>query len=856
MKEATTPIRSQYLNIKKQHPNAIVLFRLGDFYETFDEDARITSRVLGLVLTSRSMGKGVQVPMAGIPYHALDDYLGKLIQAGHRVSICEQLTKPGATKGLVERDVVRVVTPGTIIEPGLLQSKSNNYLVCVASAGEWVGLAYIDITTSEFACTQFAMDKLRTELERLAPAEIVISEEDALPEFEPVAPINRMEARWFDMAVAQRTLLEHFKSSTLEGYGCTKLPQAIRAAGAALHYVETTQKQALEQLTRLSTYSTDAFMSIDGISRDNLEIFKGLASGTTQGSLLDVLDESKTAMGGRLLKRWLSQPLMQLPELKRRQDAVNCFFSDSLLRREITALLDKISDIERLVNRIHNETVLPRELVALRHSLDVVPQLLRLLPSDATWQKKGLEPQEAIVQLIADAIEDNPASAVGEGGVIRGGFSPEMDELKAASHDARQYLAGLELQERERTGIKNLKIGFNNIFGYYIEVSQSNLALVPHEYIRKQTTANGERYFTTELKEYESRILNARERLEELEISLFKQICRQIALSSETLRTVASVLAELDVFAALGEVALRYGYTRPELTNGQELQIIDGRHPVVERTLPTGRYVSNNVRLSAQEGQIIILTGPNMAGKSTYLKQTAIITLMAQIGSYVPATKATIGLVDHIFTRIGARDDLSSGKSTFMVEMVEAANILNNATPLSLLILDEIGRGTSTYDGLAIAQATVEYIHNTLKGTRTLFATHYHELVALADYLPHVRNFNVAVSEEHGEVVFMHKIIPGGVDKSYGIHVAQLAGLPRLVINRASAILAELENSGSNKSLSASPDEKPPQSTPQLSFFAPKTDLAYELEKLDIDSLSPLDAITKLYDLKKKAQEM
>ena len=852
MKETLTPIRSQYLDIKRQHPESIVLFRLGDFYETFDEDARITSRILGLVLTSRSMGKGLLVPMAGIPYHALDYYLGKLIQAGLRVSICEQLTKPSSTKGLVERDVVRIVTPGTVIEPSLLQAKSNNYLVCIAVEKEWAGLAYIDITTSEFACTQIPIDKLNTEIERLDPAEIVTSEEAKLPRLELDVPINRIEPRWFDLDIAQRALVEHFRVSTLDGYGCTELPQAMRAAGAAIHYIESTNKQALVQLTRLSTYSTNTFMSIDGISRDNLEIFKGLASGTTQGSLLAVLDESKTAMGGRLLRHWLNQPLLHLPELKHRQEAITFFFNDSLLRRELTELLDKVPDVERLVNRIHNEMVLPRELVALRHSLEIIPQLLRILPP---WLTKGLQPQPEIMQYIANAIEENPTATVGEGGVIKSGFSAELDELKTASRNARQYIATLERQEREKSGIKNLKIGFNNVFGYYIEVSRSNQSQVPADYIRKQTTSNGERYYTAELKEYESRILNARERIEKLEISLFRQVCHHIANSSEVLLTIASILAELDVFASLGEVALRNGYVRPELTEEQVTQIISGRHPVVEYALPVGQYVSNDLNLSAQETQIIILTGPNMSGKSTYLKQVAIITLMAQIGSYVPATKATIGLVDRIFTRIGARDDLSSGKSTFMVEMVETANILNNATPRSLLILDEIGRGTSTYDGLSIAQSTVEYIHNAV-GARTIFATHYHELVALSDYLPRVHNFNIAVSDERGEVVFLHKIVPGGVDKSYGIHVAQLAGLPHIVVRRASNILAELENHSKTKSLSVPAVSTPKQSSSQLSFFTPRTDFLREFEELNIDTLSPLDAITKLYDLQKKAKEI
>ena len=854
MKETLTPIRTQYLNIKKQHPGAIVLFRLGDFYETFDEDARITSRELDIVLTSRSMGKGVQVPMAGIPYHALDDYLGKLIKAGHKVAICEQLTKPGATKGLVGRDVIRVVTPGTVIEPGLLETKANNYLACVSIEGGQAGLAYIDITTSEFMCTQMPLERLRGEIGRLNPAELVMADESELPVLGVDVPVTRIEPRWFALDVAENALLEHFGAGTLEGYGCARLPQAIRAAGAVLHYLETTQKQALAQLTRLSTYSTDSYMAMDGISHDNLEIFRGLASGAAQGSLLSVLDETKTAMGGRLLRRWLSQPLLELGELGRRQEAVTWFFADSMARREVVAQLDKVSDIERLVNRIHNGVAIPRELVALRHSLEVVPHVQKLLSGEPQWLRKGLTEQREIVELISNSIEEQPSTTLGEGGVIRRGFSAELDELCAMSHDARKLLAEMEQQEKAKTGIKSLKIGFNSIFGYYIEVSQANLGQVPPEYIRKQTLAGGERYYTQELKEYELRILNARERLQELETTLFRQVCRQIAIGAEPVLALAGVLAELDVFASLAEVALRYGYVRPEINSSVVLDIKGGRHPVVERSMSAGQYVSNDIYLSGGDAQIIILTGPNMAGKSTYLKQAAIITLMAQIGSYVPAQKASIGLVDRIFTRIGAREDLSAGKSTFMVEMVETAGILNNATPRSLLILDEIGRGTSTYDGMAIAQAVVEFIHNSPGlGARTLFATHYHELVALADYLPRVRNFNVAVAEERGEVVFLHKIIPGGVDKSYGIHVARLAGLPRTVIKRAGEVLADLENhkaEGAGGKLKQSP-----QSAPQMSFFTPKVDVVLELEKLDIDTLSPLEALTRLYELQKKAKE-
>jgi DNA mismatch repair protein MutS len=854
MKDTVTPIRAQYLNIKKQHPEAIVLFRLGDFYETFDEDARVASRELDLVLTSRSMGKNVQVPMAGLPYHALDDYLGKLIKRGYKVAICEQLTKPGETKGLVGRDVVRVVTPGTVIEPGLLEVKTNNYLAGIAVEGEQAGLAYIDITTSEFTCTQLPVGRLRAELERLNPAELIIDEAAQWDASVLDNPVTRIEPRWFAPDIAERTLLEHFGVSTLEGYGCARLMQAIRAAGAVLHYVETTQKQVLPQLTRLSTYSLDAFMTVDSISRDNLEIFKGMASGTTQGSLLGVLDNTRTAIGGRLLRRWLSQPLMDILELTRRQDAISWFYQDSLTRQEMTGILGKVADLERLINRVRSGVAIPRELVAIKISLETVPQISKLLAGNPPWMGKGLSPMPDIIELINRAIEEQPSTSLGEGGVIRHGFSDELDALRISSQDARQFLAGLERQERENTGIKSLKIGFNNIFGYYIEISQSNLAQVPAHYIRKQTTAGGERYYTPELKEYESLILNARERTAELETELFRQVCRQIALSAEQVLASASVLAELDVFSALAEIAQRYGYVRPNLNTGDAIDIKGGRHPVVERCLPAGEYVSNDLNLANHDSQIIVLTGPNMAGKSTYLKQAALIILMAQIGSYVPADSCSAGLVDRIFTRIGAREDLSAGKSTFMVEMVETATILNNATPRSLLILDEIGRGTSTYDGLAIAQAVVEYIHNSpALGAKTLFATHYHELVAVARFLPRVRNFNVAVSEDRGEVAFLHKIVPGGVDKSYGIHVARLAGLPRPVIIRAGEVLSDLEKSSEKSGVPLA--KTTGVESAQLSFFNADAELKAELEAIEIDGLTPLEALTKLYELQKKARD-
>ena len=859
MKDNPTPIRQQYLKIKQQYPHAILFFRLGDFYETFDDDAKITSRELEIVLTSRSMGKNYKIPMAGIPYHAVDDYLAKLIKRGYKVAICEQMTKPGETKGIVERDVVRLITPGTVVESGLLEGKANNYLAAVIIDGETAGIAYVDITTSEFSTTQLPLPRLGVELERLQPAEIVIPEDMQLPDISINPSVSHIENYRFELEIANKTLLDHFETSTLDGYGCSKLPLAIQAAGAVLYYLKQTQKGIVNQITHLSTYSPSSFMALDATTQSNLELFRSAVSGTISGSLLSVIDLTKTSMGGRMLKRWLGQPLLDLKELTKRQDAIGWFLHDNITRRQIIDKLDDIADLERLTNRIRANIALPQELISLKHSLEVIPELVKIFENidyaPVDWLKGKLRPQPELIALISQSIEENPTSALGEGGVIKQGFSEEMDKLRLASGNARRYLADIEKQEREKTGIKSLKVGYNRVFGYYIEVSQANLQQVPDTYIRKQTLVNGERFFTPELKEYESVILNAKDRIAELETDIFRRICQQAAGYGESLLALADTLAEIDVFSSLAEVASRNNYIRPELNEENAIFIKQGRHPVVERSLRQGDFIPNDITLSNDDSQLIILTGPNMAGKSTYLKQVAVIVLMAQIGSYVPAEKAVIGLVDRIFTRIGAREDLASGQSTFMVEMVETANILNNATPKSLLILDEIGRGTSTYDGMAIARAVVEYIHNYKGlGAKTLFATHYHELVQLADYLPRVGNFNVAVAEEAGNVIFLHRIIPGGVDKSYGIHVAKLAGLPKPVIHRADEVLEELEANGAPDSLTRTKKQHKAEPVPQLSLFGQKPQALEELEKLDINSLTPLEALNKLYELQKKAR--
>jgi DNA mismatch repair protein MutS len=894
MKDDVTPIRRQYLRIKKQYPNAIVLFRLGDFYETFDEDARTTSRELEIVLTSREMGKDNKVPLAGIPYHALEGYLARLINKGYKVAIVEQLTKPGEVKGLVERDVVRLVTPGTIVEPGLLNSKSNNYLVAVAVGEGEAGIALVDITTSEFAVTQLPLTRAKTEIERLNPSEVIAAESADLTALGINGNLTRVDNYRFNLDIARQALLSHFSVQTLEGYGCEHLPLAVRAAGAILFYLGETQKAVLAQLTRLSTYHTREYMAVDAQTQRNLEVFQGGRSGGTEGSLLSVIDMTRTPMGGRLLRKRLGQPLLDPAELNKRLDAVQWFVDNTLARRQVTAALKDTADLERLINRVRSEIALPRELVTLKRSLENVPILREILETGFPI-KSGMTNNDGIdknplnppltkgevernssplagevrvrgsaidglvselksvreaIDLINLAIVDEPSSTLGEGLVIKHGFSEELDKLKEVSGNAKKYLANLELKERERTGIKNLKVGFNNIFGYYIEVSNANLKQVPQEFIRKQTLVNGERFFTPELKEYESQILNARDRMEQMETDLFRRVCRQVAAESERILALGAALAQLDVASALAEVAAHHNYVRPELNDGAVIDIKQGRHPVVERNLDPGNFVPNDITLSNHDAQLIVLTGPNMSGKSTYLRQIALIVLLAQIGSFVPAQSAKIGIVDRIFTRIGARDDLAAGQSTFMVEMVETANILNNATSRSLLILDEIGRGTSTYDGLSIARAVAEYIHNYKGlGARTVFATHYHEMVALAGYLPRVRNFNVAVIEEQGKVIFLHKIVPGGVDKSYGIHVAQLAGLPKPVLQRAREVLDELEKNG------AKPQKSKKEPAVQETLFAQQSELEKALAALDINSLTPLEALNKLYELKKKLGE-
>jgi DNA mismatch repair protein MutS len=861
-----TPIRKQYLKIKAQHPNAILFFRLGDFYETFDEDAEITARELDIVLTSRNVAKNQRIPMAGIPYHAVENYLARLIEKGYHVAICDQVgSQP--VKGLVPRKVVRVVTPGTIVEPGLLNSGQNNYLAAIVlQSGDLhnepsrAGIAYVDITTGEFAASELSSKDiamlLRAEIARLKPAEVLFSESfpDGLIETLAPAESSRIHpTRWpvwhFEIGRCEQALLQHFDVAALDGFGLRGMALAIQAAGSVLQYLKETQPEALNLLGSLNTYNLNEFMTLDAATQRNLELTETIRHGETRGSLLSVLDHTVTAMGKRLIRQWVSKPLLDIAAIESRLEGVAYLLENGLLRAELRAALKSLADLERLTNRTVTGHAGPRELATLRSTLEKLPDIQSHFleennPFEVRFSNFALCSQE--LALLKQAIQAEPPATLQRTGVICRGYSDELDNVVESSRHAREWIANLEDVERQRTGIKTLKVGYNKVFGYYIEITRSNTSLAPDDYIRKQTLVNAERYITPEMKEYETLVLNAEERIRAIETRLFKEICSQLSRSAHTLLKTARCLAELDVLASLAETAALNGYIRPQISADTSLEIRDGRHPVVEHTLSTQRFVPNDAIF--ENGEIVrIITGPNMSGKSTFLRQVALIALMAQMGSYVPASEARIGLVDRIFTRIGAQDEIHAGQSTFMVEMVETANILNHATRRSLLVLDEIGRGTSTYDGVSIAWAMVEYIHNHPGlQARTLFATHFHELTQLSDILPGIRNYNVAVSESEGQPVFLHKIVPGGADRSYGIHVGQLAGLPRPVTQRASEILQQLETS-SGKAVKV--DGNVPQ---QMAFFPETNPLMDDIKALDINTLSPIEALNMLYEWKRK----
>lgn len=849
-----TPIRQQYLDIKKNYPDAILFFRLGDFYETFDEDAEITSRELDLVLTGRNVAKGQKVPMAGIPYHAADNYISRLIEKGYHVAICEQIGDQ-PQKGLFPREVIRLVTPGTVIEPGLIKNEKNNYLVSVFIQDHATGLAYLDISTGEIGISCFEdqdfHNRLNAELSRLHPSEIILPESLKID-----LPFNYHFTRlpdWkFEIGRAEQILKKQFKVASLDGFGLKGKPEAIAALGAILGYVKNSDPQALALFTDLNFYSIEDHMVLDESTRRNLELTETIFKGTESGSLLDVIDKTRTPMGKRMIRRWLNQPLIDAGEINARLDAVDFFVKKGLDRQELQKQLKSVSDIERIVNRIISEHAVPRDLVALRDTLEALPGILSKLNSTVAILKhdpSSFDDCSPEAALLKRSIVDEPPATLAHTGIIRPGFSAELDEVIQSTKNSRDYIANLEKVEKQRTGIKTLKVGYNKVFGYYIEISNSYVDQAPPEYIRKQTLVNGERFITPELKEYETIVLNAEENIHAIENRVFKEICMEIKKSSAKLLNASRFLGMLDVLLSFAQVAVDNNYVRPLLFLDKRLLLKNGRHPVVEKTREDISFVPNDTEFSNGDN-IQIITGPNMSGKSTYLRQVALIVLLAQIGSFVPADSAEIGIVDRIFTRIGAQDEIHAGQSTFMVEMIETANILHHATDKSLLILDEIGRGTSTYDGLSIAWAVLEFIHNhpRLK-SRTLFATHYHELTQLPDILPNIRNYNVAVSEVDNHVIFLHKIVPGGAEKSFGIHVAQMAGIPSPVITRASEILAQLEGHDSQLEL------KDRQQLAQMTFFHEENPVLAELKRTDPNSLSPIEALNKIYQWKKEIDQ-
>ncbi|MCS6772819.1 MAG: DNA mismatch repair protein MutS [Thermoflexales bacterium] len=850
-----SPIRRQYLELKRKYADCILFFRLGDFYETFDADAELIARELDVVLTSRPVAKDVRVPMAGVPHHAVESYIARLIERGYRVAIAEQIGSE-AVNGLMPREVRRVITPGTVVEESMLEASRPSYLAAAVRLSEDkpIGFAYCDITTGEFCTTQLGSAvELERELARIQPRELIQPEGKPVLATADAANQTRQFAQtpyaaWrFEVSTAQQALLDHFKVASLQGFGVEDKPAAISAAGAILAYLRETQPAALSQLLGLQTYSTAHFMALDATTRRNLELVEPLRPSTSKGkppTLLGVLDETLTPMGARLLRTWINQPLLDPAAIDQRLNRVEALVNDALLRAQLRERLKHMPDLERLTSRVVSGIATPRDLLNVRKAAEqwqhLVPLCVRV---DPALPVVDLQP---VVDLITAAIREDAGSE----GFIKPGYSEELDSVHAAARDAKTWVANLERVERERTGIKSLKVGYNKVFGYYIEVTHANRDLVPSDYIRKQTLTNAERYITPKLKEYETLILNADERIAEIERRLLAEINQILASRARALYDAAYTTARLDVAAALAEVAVRNNYARPRFNAEGRILIRDGRHPVIEQLLREIPFTPNDAQLD-REARILVITGPNMSGKSSYMRQIALIVLMAQMGSFVPAREADLCIVDRIFTRIGAQDELAAGQSTFMVEMLETAHILNHCTPRSLVILDEIGRGTSTYDGLAIAWAVIEFLHNhPQRQALALFATHYHELIQLADRLPHVRNYTIAVSEEGGKVVFLHKVVPGGADRSYGIHVAQLAGLPPAVIHRAQDVLKDLERNG------RTPPSVREHSEPyQLPLFAQPSPALERLRTLDPNALSPLEALTTLYELKRLAED-
>ena len=873
-----TPMMKQYMQTKEEYKDCILFYRLGDFYEMFFDDALTASKELEITLTGKNCGLEEQAPMCGIPYHAVDSYLNRLVSKGYKVAICEQVEDPKTAKGIVKREVIRVVTPGTNLDTQGLDETKNNYIMCIVYMADRYGLSVADVTTGEYLVTELdSQTKLMDELYKFMPSEIVCNEAFYMSGLDLDDLKNRLhmaiyslEAWYFDDALCRETLQEHFKVASLEGIGLSDCECGMIASGALLKYLEETQKNSLSHMSRLTRYATGNYMVLDSATRRNLELVETLREKQKRGSLLWVLDKTKTAMGARTLRKYVEQPLIDKESIVKRLDAVAELKDNAICREEIREYLNPVYDLERLVGKITYQSANPRDLIAFQSSLSMLPSvkcILKDMESDLLKEiYEELDPLEELCDLVGRAIQEEPPLAMKEGGIIKDGYNEEVDRLRKAKSEGKNWLADLETKEREKTGIKNLRIRYNKVFGYYLEVTNSFKDLVPDYYTRKQTLANAERYIIPELKELEDTILGAEDKLCALEYELYCEVRNTIAAELTRIQRTAKAVAKLDVIASLALVAERNNYVRPKINEKGVIDIRDGRHPVVEKMIPNDMFIANDTYLDDKKQRISIITGPNMAGKSTYMRQAALIVLMAQLGSFVPASSANIGLVDRIFTRVGASDDLASGQSTFMVEMNEVANILRNATSKSLLILDEIGRGTSTFDGLSIAWAVVEYISNSkLLGAKTLFATHYHELTELEGKISNVNNYCIAVKEKGDDIVFLRKIVKGGADKSYGIQVAKLAGVPDPVINRAKEIVEELvtaDITGKVKDIAVQGSETKKKTQKKLdevdltqfSLFdtVKDDDVLNELKELDISHMTPMDAMNKLYQLQNK----
>jgi DNA mismatch repair protein MutS len=860
----------QYLSIKEGYPNAILFYRMGDFYEMFFEDAEVASRILEITLTSRNKNEESPIPMCGVPHRAAQSYVARLLEKGYKVAICDQLEDPAKAKGLVRRDVVRVITPGMIIEDEFLDERSNNYVLAFACKGDLIGIAYLDISTASFRVAESKdLASMMDEIQRVSPSEILLPQSlKNDPFFLPLTKafaevaISFIDDRAFEYQGGYARLTDQFKTITLAGFGCEEFSAGICAAGAVVYYIRETQKQKLEQLTRIETYRLDNYLIIDESSWQNLELSRNIRTGTRRGTLLGIIDHTLTAMGARLLKNWLRYPLIELEEIHQRHTAVEEAKTSIQLRRSLRENLKSVYDIERVGTKIVMGHANARDLIALKKSLQILPGIWSLL---SEIESKLLRPQEALdhlndlAELIERAIREDAPPTINEGGIIRSGYNNELDELVQISQDGKSWLARLEAREREATGINALKVRYNKIFGYYIEIPKTRSSAVPPHYGRKQTLVNAERYITDELKEFEMKVLGAEERRAVLEYRLFNEIRAQIVANHPSLQNVAQFLARLDCLTNLAEIADQNDYCRPAMTRNGCLCIEDGRHAVVEKMITGERFVPNSIQLDDEKNQILIITGPNMAGKSTVLRQVALIIILAQMGAFIPARRASLSITDRIFTRVGALDNLSHGQSTFMVEMEETANILNNATHKSLVILDEIGRGTSTFDGLSIAWAVAEYLHDLKnRGVKTLFATHYHELTELAATKPRVKNFNIAVKEWNDEIIFIRKLVEGSTNRSYGIQVARLAGIPAAVIQRAKKILYSIERGEhiSAKVPTMAYERSAATHGPlQLDLFRqPENNILTRIADVDLSRMTPLDALNLLNELQAKVQ--